>query len=355
MVKGVRNPFKKIVWELLETQNKFLLSILHFLSHLYRLLYIVSRHFQGAPKKLPCKVISVGNITWGGTGKTPFVRYLVDKLKKRARVGIVTHGYGRKRKNIGVISVHKGRINFQSALGDETLLLARNLPHVPIVVGENKREACEFLCREEKIDFLILEDGFQYPGIVKDWEILLLDSTNPFGKGYLIPRGTLREPLSQIKRAHLIIQTKVDSDRAQDISPFLKIHFPHIPVLKSIHSPLYFRRVGKGEKIKLEEFKGREAISFSGIADPTYFEETLLKIGIILKKSIRFPDHYPFQEEELKEVLLLNKGDEEVIITTEKDEQRIPPRIAEIFPIFSLIISFKIVEGEEILERFLRV
>ncbi|MCD6521676.1 tetraacyldisaccharide 4'-kinase [Candidatus Calescamantes bacterium] len=335
-------------WELLLSyallQIKEHLLFSHFLKFLSRL-YPLTKLFPVQSKKLNVKVISVGNIVCGGTGKTPFVEYLVNLLKGKVQgLGLVTSGYGGS-KRIGIFTDGRRRYFSWKEGGDETELLAKKVKGVPIGFGKNRLAVIELLENLFDTKIIILDDGFQYRGIEKDMEILLIDARKPFGDGYFIPYGYLRDSWRSIKRADLVVITKFDSlsiDR--ETIAFLKKKFPHIPFLWSYHSPQCLWK-GK-EKIDLSFLYDREIISLCAIGDPEYFEETLERLGAKIEKRLRFPDHYPFHEKEI-ETLLKNTVKKKIIITTEKDYLKIPESIKKSFPIYFLEVKMKFYEGEE--------
>ena len=340
---------KDVNWELrlsyalLQIKKHLLFShLLKFLSQLYQL----ARLFPVQSKKLDAKVISVGNIVCGGTGKTPFVEYLVNLLKEKVKgLGLVTSGYGGN-KRIGIFTDGRRRYFSWKEGGDETELLAKKVRGVPIGFGKNRLAVIELLENLFDTKIIILDDGFQYREIEKDMEILLIDARKPLGDGYFIPYGYLRDSWRSIKRADLVVITKFDSlfiDR--ETLAFLKKKFSHIPFLWSYHSPESLWR-GK-EKIDLSFLYDREIISLCAIGDPGYFEETLEKLGAKIKKRLRFPDHYPFHKKEIEPLLKNTVRKKEIIVTTEKDYLKIPESIKNIFPIYFLEVKIKFYEGEE--------
>jgi tetraacyldisaccharide 4'-kinase len=272
------------------------------------------------PRKLNCKVISVGNITLGGTGKTSLVEYIARYLKQQGhKVAILSRGYKRKfRSNeLGVMSYE--------TMGDEPYMLWKNLD-VPVIVDANRIRAANLAQRKYGADTVILDDGFQQWRIKKDLEIVTLDVTQAFGNYHLIPRGILREPLSALRRADICIFTKTNlNPDFQDLKDFLKQLNPGVTIFESMHSPVGFYRLDQpAELLKPEVFKGKTVALISGIADPDSFEKLIISLGINVGLSYAFPDHHNYSQKDLEAVRKgAQKKNIDTFITTEKDATRI--------------------------------
>ena len=313
--------------------------------------------------KLKARVISVGNLTVGGTGKTPTVekiaRLLQEKLKK---VAILSRGYksqvAGRRSQVAVVTDGKKILLSVSEAGDEPYLLAQNLSKVPVVIGKNRMASGNYCLSNFGTETFILDDGFQYWKLKRDLNILLIDSLNSFGNGFLLPRGILREPLRSLRRADLFILTRTDQtenigalkERIRGINPFT-------PILESIHAPRYLEDLRSNKKFDLEFIEDKEVLALSSIARPESFEKTLKDMRAIIMKRLRYPDHYPYTKEDLKEITTKARGC--LIITTQKDGVRLKPLLEnESRPsergvdesILILRIELKITKGQEILE-----
>lgn len=310
-------------------------------------------------KKLSVFTISVGNITVGGTGKTPMVSFLAEKFQGQGKkVAILSRGY--KRDSSSGIEVVSDGLKIKSSVrqgGDEPYLLAKNLPGVAVIVGKNRFSSGNYAIRELKSEVLILDDGFQHRRIARNVDIVLVDSTNPFGNGQLIPRGRLREPPGELKRADILVLTR--TDQAEDLETLRE-------TLKKINSQaLFLETVHRGEgwvdfktrkKVGLEELSGKKALALSSIGRPQAFEETLKSLGVLVVEKARFLDHYWYKKEDLRSVeeKAQAKG-AEFILTTQKDAVRIPGDYRAELKIYYLKIKLEITKGEaELKERLWR-
>ncbi len=319
-------------------------------------------------RKLPARVISVGNITVGGTGKTPLVEMLASELGKRGcKVAILSRGYGRRVNpaagkrmprmvnRVAVVSDGKTLLMDAMEAGDEPYLLARNLPQVAVLVGKDRRLTGNYALNKLRVDTIILDDGYQYWPLKKDLNIVIIDSTNPFGTGHLLPRGRLREPLGSLKRADLFFLTRVDQvDAVEGLMERLGRLNPQAKVLKSVHQADHLIDLRTGERTELTILKGKKVLPLSSIGNPESFERTLNDLGALLVDSVRFPDHHLYQPGELKgvEEEAIRKG-AELIITTEKDAVRLPLKESG-FPYLFLVVKLKITQGREHLESLLK-
>jgi len=283
----------------------FLLSLIYGLT-VRLLIFLKSRRIRYAA----CKVISVGNITLGGTGKTPLVRYIAGYLNDHGRkVAILSRGYGIGHADPGHAA-------------DEPGMLQANLPGIPVIVDPDRMRAARKAIAEFKSDTVILDDGFQQWHIKKDIEIVTIDATNPFGNSHLLPRGILREPLSSLRRADLFVLTKTNlNPDTQDIKDFLLDLNPHAWIIEAFHEPVGFYRFNEPENIlPLDYFKGKKVGLFCGIADPDSFEALISSLGAKIGYSRNFRDHHQYKPEDIETLMTEAKerGLQE-IITTEKD------------------------------------
>jgi len=299
-------------------------AFLYFLSLIYCLIVrILIFIYHLKPYRLNCKVISIGNITLGGTGKTSLVLLIAQYLKQRGhRVVILSRGYKRKVVN------HKSQVISHETMGDEPYMLKMNLKDVPVVVDPDRIRATKLAIRDYGADTVILDDGLQQWKIKKDLEVVTIDSTNPFGNGYLIPRGILREPLSYLKQADIFVLTKTNlNPDNQDIKDFFNQLNPSGFIIESIHRPLGFCRVDKRDEfLRTDALAGKNVTLISGIADPDSFENLIASLGINIALAFRFPDHYSYAQKDLENVIRESqKKNIDTIITTEKDAVRLAP------------------------------
>jgi len=335
----------------------YIFSVFYWLG--YRLRILIYQSGMVKPKKLKAKVISVGNITLGGTGKTPLVIYLVRKLKqKKLKVSILTRGYKRRKKELTeLVGENKNRIHW-TEVGDEPYLLASRLRDVPVMVS--KERGISGVCAEKKYqsEVLVLDDGFQHWKLSRDLDIVVIDATNPFGNSRLFPAGILREPLSSLKRADILVLNKADQiPNKQSIIRILRTYNQNASIVESMYKVNSIERmfdhssVDNHSPLGMEEQKaqGKRVLAFSGIGNPFSFEKSLKLLKVEVLRHRKFPDHFFYQR---KDILNLEKEafklGADFMITTEKDSVRIP-MISELkIPIYILKIDLAITKGEEI-------
>lgn len=322
-----------------------LFSFLYPFSLLYSILVRVwlLLHKQNILKKerLSGYVVSVGNLTLGGTGKTSFCIYIVDALKRMGLKGVVlSRGYKAKRKKHLVLPDDNPR-----DYGDEPVLLARKTK-VPIIIGKNRIKTGNEALDRFNPDVLLLDDGFQYLKLHRDLDILLIDMTSPFGYSKFPPSGLLREPLSSIARADVVVLTRAD-DITNNRYLFEKIKKlnPNGLIVKSIHSPTTLYNLRLKKNFPLSYIRGKKVLAFSSIGNPTSFIRTLSHLGADVVRELPFPDHYLYKETDFKKIeRIVSQCKADMIVTTEKDSVKIS-RIP--FQIFVLKVETKIIEGEE--------
>lgn len=277
--------------------------------------------------RLPCPVVSVGNLTVGGTGKTPAVelvaRWLVDDGR---RVVIVSRGYGR-RAGAPVELVSDGgapSLPVERA-GDEPLLLARRLPGVGVVVGADRLAAGQWAVAHLRPDVVLLDDGFQQRRLLKDVEIACLDARAPWGPGGLFPRGTLREPASALARAHLIVATRASGRRDLDaLLEEIRRHAGPRSCLPADYAIEDVEDLASGSRHPGAALGGRAVLAFAGIAEPERLVETLASHGAAVRDLVAFPDHYAYQPRDLLAIARRARAvGADLVVTTEKDGVRL--------------------------------
>lgn len=334
------------------------------LSLMYGLVIRVMAAFYAfRPYRLSCKVISIGNITLGGTGKTVLVEYVAGVLRERGYIpAIITRGYKRKTSNLSKLGE-----NYES-MGDEPFMLLENLSSVPakgrpgiaLIVNPDRISAAHAAIRDYKADTVIMDDAFQQWHIKKDLNIVVVDAANPFGNRQMIPRGILREPLSALKRADVFLLTKTNiSPESGVLKGQLKNINSNADIFESRHSPQYFYPVGQRQnRLELSAFDGRSAVLFCGIADPDSFVTTLRHIGIRPESVFKYPDHYSYTQADMDNIAAEAKAKQaEVLITTEKDAARLSGlRLAGYeLQILVLRIAIEIKDEQRFVDRLLRV
>jgi tetraacyldisaccharide 4'-kinase len=283
---------------------------------------------MGKPRRLPYPVISIGNLTVGGTGKTPAVMALAERAKETGfHPVILTRGYRGGRKGSCFVSTGAGPLYSPQETGDEPYLMAKRLKGVTIVKGADRYEAGMLainrseggLDKEGKGPLFIVDDGFQHWGLQRDIDILLIDAVNPFGNGKLLPEGILREPLSSIKRADLIVLTKsdlIDERSIAETAETIRKTAPQTPVFRARHRPAELI-APDGTTHRTDSFRGRRVLAFAGIANPVYFQALLRAVGMDIVDFIPFRDHHDYSEGDIQEIKSRAMGLD--MVTTEKD------------------------------------
>jgi tetraacyldisaccharide 4'-kinase len=289
-------------------------------------------------RKADVPVISIGNITAGGTGKTPLVAYLANMLKRAGRTpAILSRGY----KSAGGVS-------------DEAEVLQRAAPGVPHIRGKDRVASAKKAVKGYSADCLVLDDGFQHWRLERDCDIVTIDALNPFGYGRLLPSGLLREPLDALKRADAFVVTHADqvgTDKVDVLVTTLRRLAPDAPVATGAHRVTELVRASDGVSKKPKNMKGKKVLAFCGIGNPRSFKATLRELGVEVKMFLAFKDHQhypPFLLKKIeKAVTTLNV---DAICTTEKDAVKISswewPK-----PCYQVRVAFEFIGGESEIEK----
>lgn len=300
-------------------------SFLSVLAFIYFILLCLSRFLQPR-RRLPVPVISVGNITLGGTGKTPTVVWLVRLLKQEGLTpAVLTRGYHGAAQNEGVCFTGSDLEDLNpDKTGDEPFLLAKLLPDTLIVVGKDRyRMAQQALKTRPGIDLFILDDGFQHRPLFRDLDIVLIDATRPFGNGHLLPRGFLREPLTGLKRAGILLLTRTAKVSAADLDRLkgkLKKFNPWAEVASVTENNRYLLPLPglNSGALDAESFlPGRKVAAITGIGQPRQFLASLENFGAEVAYFRAFPDHYFWEGQEIRDLIagLAGNGFQELIVT----------------------------------------
>ena len=343
-------------------------------------LYVLSKGFEAAIKvrrflynvrilrdsTLGVQVIAVGNLTVGGTGKTPVVEKFARELRDQGRnVAILSRGYRSKSQPFHkwllnklllrhdttpprVVSDGKSLLLDSEMAGDEPYMLASNLKDVVVLVDKDRVKSGRYAIEKFGCDTLLLDDGFQYWRLRgRRQDIVLVDRQQPFGTERLLPRGTLREPPSHLARANVIFITKSDGNTAELRQRIAQFNTT-ASVIECVHHPLYLEDVFSGQRLGLESLQGRKVASLSGIAQPESFEQSLVGLGAELVYSKRFADHHRFtQQEVLNAINRSKKRQAETIITTQKDAVRFPKIDRRDLPFYFMRVEIKILRGAD--------
>jgi tetraacyldisaccharide 4'-kinase len=315
---------------------------------------------------LGVQVIAIGNLTVGGTGKTPVVEKFARELQDQGRkVAILSRGYRSKppplRRRLlnrllfqgdttppRVVSDGKSLLLNSEVAGDEPYMLASNLKDVIVLVDKDRVKAGRYAIEKFGCDTLLLDDGFQYWKLRgRRQDVVLIDCQSPFGNEHMLPRGTLREPPEHLARANVIFLTKSDGQTAALRQRIAGLN-SRAAVIECIHQPLYFENVFTGERMELDFLKGKKVGSLSGIAQPESFERSLVKLGAELVYAKRFADHHRFSQQEI--INAINRGKKrqaEMILTTQKDAVRFPRLDRRDLPIYFMRVEINILAGAD--------
>ena len=377
--------------DLTSLQQRILATPLRFiftpLSWLYRAIvqFRNNLYTRGVLKarRLPCRVISVGNIVVGGTGKTPAVIAITKHLQREGmRVAILLRGYKRRvRESVTIVS--DGEKVCASAIesGDEAYMMAKHLSGVPILVSKCRYLAGQIALERFKVDVLLLDDGFQHRQLARDIDVLTIPATHPFGSPEkLLPAGTLREPSSALRRADLILLTHTDTpDISTNIKKLVKSMAPNALILESIHQPAHLyslaisnrwnrsqqsavgsrqERMGLPENIfaesrrfsmaDIKELNGKRVLAVCGIGNPDAFVATLMRCAVASVELLAFPDHHVYTEIDMQRIdTVFREVGADLIVTTQKDEQKLACFVDSWeLPIGVLAIELVITEGD---------
>ena len=365
----IENYLVKLIQEKGADQNqpfsiRLLLNLLKGFSFIFASIVSI-RYFlyrTSILKRFPLgiQVISIGNVTAGGTGKTPVTEIFARTLAANGRkVAILSRGYRRKETPFWrriftqvieqplVVSDGKHILLDAATGGDEPYMLASNLPGVAVVVDRNRVKAGRYAIKRLGCDTLILDDGFQYQKLKHSVEVVLVDSTNPFGNGYMLPRGILREPARHIKRADIIFLTKCRGDVSAIVDE-IRRHNKTAEIVECNHSPKTLKDVWSREEFPLDWLQGKTCCTLSGIASPKGFENSLRRLGSKVIWCERYADHHRYEPGEI--LYALNRTADmgaDALITTEKDAVRFPRFETSPVKCLYLRISIEILKGSE--------
>ena len=368
-IERLENQLVKIIQEKGADQGqpggvRFLLAILKGLSCIFAAI-VALRYFLyrvGLKRRHPLgiQVISIGNVTAGGTGKTPVTEIFARTLAAEGRkVAILSRGYRRKeapwwqRLFTDVISpplvVSDGKhVLLDSATGgDEPYMLASHLPGVAVVVDRDRVKAGRYAIKRLGCDTIILDDGFQYQKLKHSIEVVLVDSTNPFGNGNMLPRGILRDPVRHLKRADIIFLTKCRGDVSAVVQEIRKYN-KTAEIVECTHAPKSLKDVWSREEFPLTWLEGKTTCTLSGIASPKGFENSLRHLGAKVVWCERYADHHSYDSSEI--LYALNRTADmgaDALVTTEKDAVRFPRFETSPVRCLYLRIAIEILRGRE--------
>ncbi len=354
----------------------FLRTILLYASYLFQKivefrLYLYRSH-TFRQHVIGCPVISIGNLTVGGTGKTPVVEKIAHQLtEKGRRVAILSKGY----KSVPKPFLYRlmRRINKKQSLfaprivsdggpllldsrtaGDEPFMLAKNLKKVAVLVDRDRVKSGAYAIKELGCDVLLLDDGLQYLKLRHRFDVILIDREAPFGNEYLLPRGTLREPPENLRRATHIIITKCNGSDLTSLYERIRKFNRTAEIIECAHRPVELCDMFTGETLPLSYLKNLKIGVLSGIASPESFEHGLRNLGAVLGLTQSYVDHHRYSRQEIKRFIQrCARRDLSMILTTEKDAVRIPRLTDPEIPIYYLRIEIEILKGADVWERMI--
>ena len=343
----------------------YLLSLVYERLVLLRLTLYRRRIFR--ERALGCLVISIGNLTVGGTGKTPIVEKFARALQTGGRqVAILSRGYksvpkSAQRSWFGrfgrdsqepprIVSDGKTLLLDSLTAGDEPYMLARNLKDVIVLVDTDRVKSGLFAIDKWRVDTLLLDDGMQYLRLKHRLDVVLVDRQAPFGNEFLLPRGTLREPPRNLRRASYVFITKSTGASNEELVRRIRRYNRTAEIIECAHRPLYLQHLMTGERLPLERLRGIFVGAISGIAAPESFEGVLTELGAKVDLAKRYIDHHRYTEAEVFSFInRCVRRDLEMIVTTEKDAVRMP-LLSESdmkVPMYFLRVEIEILSGHE--------
>ncbi|MEI8248010.1 MAG: tetraacyldisaccharide 4'-kinase [Lentisphaerota bacterium] len=356
-----KSPKDQLMLLLLFVISRFYRAVVQFRMWLYDKRIIRNR-------AIGCLVVSIGNLSCGGTGKTPVVEVFAKTLSHKGRkVAILSRGYRSKQRSMlvkltqkfsskkmevppKVVSDGKNLLLDSAYAGDEPYMLANNLTDVVVLVDKDRVKAGLYAIDEFGTDTLIMDDGFQYMSLKPHINIVLVDSTDPFGNHHVLPRGILREPVKNIRRADYVFLTKsTGGNHLRHLKAFIRRHNRRAEIIECCHKPMYLEKVyKKGEREPLEMLKGKRVAALSAIAVPESFEAFVRQLGGDIVEAQHFADHHRFTQQEIIDFInQAKKSKAEMIITTEKDAVRMPRLERQDIPVYFMRVEIDIISGQE--------
>jgi len=331
---------KRGLWPSLQRGALWTLSVpYHWATHVRNGMY--DRGWK-CSFRAPVPVVSVGNLTLGGTGKTPCVEHVARWLRQHGRrVAILSRGYGSRQ-----------------GQSDEALVLAENLPDVPHRQGADRVALAQVAVEELESEILVLDDGFQHRRLARDLDLVLVDATAPWGHGYLFPRGLLRESLRSLRRADVAVLTRCDQVKPTDLARIgaqIARFAPEVPVVHTTHRPVVLVNADREEQT-LEVLRHGPVAAFCGIGNPRAFRQTLAGLGAALADFRTFPDHHVYTRTDIEDLRgwAQRQAEESLVVTTQKDLVKVRLSRLGDRALWALRIQLYIGQGQEVLDRKLQ-
>ena len=356
-----RTPKDMVIIAVLFVMSRFYRMAIQFRLWLYD-----KRVFRN--RSIGCLVVSIGNLSCGGTGKTPVVEVFARTLCQQGRkVAVLSRGYRSKERSMltklrqkfssrrnevppKIVSDGRNLLLDSAFAGDEPYMLASNLKDVVVLVDKDRVKSGLYAIEEFETDTLILDDGFQYLNLKPHINIMLIDSTDPFGNHHVLPRGILREPIKNLRRADYIFLTKSNGgDHLRHLKAFIGRHNHRAEIIECCHRPQYLEEVyAKDKRHPLSALQGKKIAALSGIAKPESFEDFLRELGAEVITTEHYADHHRYRQQEVINFINASKlAGAEMIITTEKDAVRMPRLDRRDIPIYFLRVEIDILSGQE--------
>jgi tetraacyldisaccharide 4'-kinase len=345
-------------------QKNFVFALLRFFSFLFLTGWWIRKSVYRSGlisrKRLSCPVISVGNLTTGGAGKTPIVIFLAKYFANQGKkVAVLSRGYGRETKSSSLVWVSDGHkiLATPEEGGDEPVLIARNVPQAAVLVCKDRYRAGLEAIKKFKPDLFILDDGYQRRfELHRDLDILAIDGVNPFSTGRVLPAGLLREPLEALSEADIFVINKVNLCRSpEDVRTVLQRHNPKAYLVEAHYKPTVLRDFQTGKEMKSSDLDRVSVGAFSGVANSMSFVRTLADFKVLIHHSYNLRDHYAYTRENLKTILQdAHLRGLQYLITTEKDEVKIPKDMELLVPILVLEINWEALHGKNHWESVLK-
>lgn len=338
--------FLKIITRIL---SAFYFPIVTFRNWLYD-------HGVFEERRLPCPVISVGNITIGGTGKTPCVMMLARMLQQNGfRPAVISRGYGGKSRDVvNIVSDGETILLDGESAGDEPLLMAKSLRGIPVLTGAKRIVTGKAAIDQFGSNVLVCDDAMQHRQIFRDMNLVLLDNSVLKNRQHLLPRGRLREPVGGIRRASAVLLTRADEDAqiSKVIADLLETE--KIPVFKSVHSAVALISADGSASKPVSELQGKNICAFCGIANPGSFEKTLLAAGARILSFDIFPDHHHFKKPELEKLKAgFMRQNADYLLTTEKDVMRLQKQPEFLKAVSFVRIDMEMTDPDDIFKKFI--
>ncbi|MCA9498279.1 MAG: tetraacyldisaccharide 4'-kinase [Nitrospira sp.] len=302
--------------------------------------------------RLPKPVISVGNMTVGGTGKTPLVMWLAARLHERGkRVAILSRGYGRQRSAVNrLVSDGVSLKGDWRSVGDEAMLMAHKCPWAIVAVGNNRYRLGQWVLEQTLCDCFLLDDGFQHLSLYRDLDVLLFDATDVEGLSGVVPAGRMREPLSAAKWATTIVFSRTEqAGSVASLQNRIEQSVGTSIVSLRLETELgVFTHIATGKSQEGWAFKGTSCLLFSGIGNPASFRSSVVSCGLTVGEEIRYPDHFAYLEKDVEAIRVkIRRLGLDLAITTEKDALKIKEHLKHDDPLWALNVQVRMTHGED--------